>query len=169
MYSIPPFTTTTEFLIHIARLRGRMRKGGIPDLENAARSILQDWNAGRIPYYTLPPKNQSTDVAASVVERLSDEFEMADVVQVEGKQMETVSKSKSEMSSRMFVMSSSEVLDIEMDGDMPNEYLLMSQKTRKEEEQQGEEEASMYPILFYSTIIFNLTYLLTYLPFNLTY
>jgi hypothetical protein len=29
--------------------------GGIPDKEAAARSILHDWNTGRIPFYVLPP------------------------------------------------------------------------------------------------------------------
>jgi nuclear GTP-binding protein len=31
-------------------------KGGVPDLIAAATSILRDWNAGKIPYYTKPPK-----------------------------------------------------------------------------------------------------------------
>lgn len=30
-------------------------QGGIPDLFGTARSILRDWNAGRIAYYTVPP------------------------------------------------------------------------------------------------------------------
>ena len=40
-YVIPKFTTTEEFLQHLARRHGRMKKGGIPDLEAAARIILQ--------------------------------------------------------------------------------------------------------------------------------
>ncbi|KAI9631622.1 hypothetical protein KEM48_014575 [Puccinia striiformis f. sp. tritici PST-130] len=30
-------------------------EGGIPDLQGCAKAILQDWNTGRIPYYTVPP------------------------------------------------------------------------------------------------------------------
>ncbi|POV99438.1 hypothetical protein PSHT_13553 [Puccinia striiformis] len=36
-------------------IRGRVKKGGIPDLQGCAKAILQDWNTGRIPYYTVPP------------------------------------------------------------------------------------------------------------------
>jgi len=31
-------------------------KGGKPDLEAAARSVLRDWNTGKIAYHTEPPK-----------------------------------------------------------------------------------------------------------------
>lgn len=123
MYNIPPFTTTNQFLIEIARIRGRMKKGGIPDLENAARSILQDWNAGRIPYYTLPPKNKTTDISSTiVVGGLSDEFEMGEVVGVEGKMIEEAVKSREQMNKKMYEFSCGEVLDVEMGSDMPREY-----------------------------------------------
>ncbi|KAG0139634.1 hypothetical protein CROQUDRAFT_666217 [Cronartium quercuum f. sp. fusiforme G11] len=46
---------TKEFLIQVARSRGRVKKGGIPDLIGSARSVLRDWNSGRIPYYTVTP------------------------------------------------------------------------------------------------------------------
>ena len=55
LYNIPFFTETKDFLIAVARSRGRLKKGGVPDLFGACRMILRDWNAGRIPYYTLPP------------------------------------------------------------------------------------------------------------------
>lgn len=60
LYNIPFFTETKDFLIAVARSRGRLKKGGIPDLAGAARMILRDWNAGRIPYYTVPPKTSSS-------------------------------------------------------------------------------------------------------------
>lgn len=31
-------------------------QGGIPDLPAAATSVLRDWNAGKIPFFTTPPK-----------------------------------------------------------------------------------------------------------------
>ncbi|PLW33506.1 hypothetical protein PCANC_16457 [Puccinia coronata f. sp. avenae] len=63
LYNIPAFTypgqsedeKLKEFLIQVCRSRGRVKKGGIPDLEGCAKAILQDWNTGRIPYYTVPP------------------------------------------------------------------------------------------------------------------
>ncbi|GFZ42663.1 hypothetical protein JCM24511_00380 [Saitozyma sp. JCM 24511] len=55
LYSIPPFDDVRDFLIKIALTRGRLGKGGIPDLEGSAVSVLRDWNSGKIPYFTSPP------------------------------------------------------------------------------------------------------------------
>ncbi|BFZ57650.1 hypothetical protein PYCC9005_004703 [Savitreella phatthalungensis] len=52
-----------DFLIHVARKRGRIRRGGIPDVESAARAILSDWRDGRLRWYQPAPRNV-TDVAA---------------------------------------------------------------------------------------------------------
>jgi nuclear GTP-binding protein len=54
-YSIPRFTDPGQFLLMIALSRGRLGKGGTPDLEATARSVLHDWNSGHIPYHTDPP------------------------------------------------------------------------------------------------------------------
>lgn len=54
-YNIPPYADVREFLIRIALTRGRLGKGGIPDLQGSAVSILRDWNSGKIPYFTSPP------------------------------------------------------------------------------------------------------------------
>lgn len=50
----------------------------------AARILLQDWNDGRIPYHTLPPKRVSSNVAgsAAIVQEWGPVFE-ADSVQEE--------------------------------------------------------------------------------------
>ncbi|GAA99837.1 uncharacterized protein L969DRAFT_91778 [Mixia osmundae IAM 14324] len=55
LYNLPSFSTVNDFLIGCARTLGRLKKGGIPDLHGTARSVLRDWNSGRIPYYTTPP------------------------------------------------------------------------------------------------------------------
>lgn len=60
LYSIPHFADVTGFLLGVARAKGRLRKGGVPDLDGVARSVLRDWVAGRIAYYTAPPTAQQT-------------------------------------------------------------------------------------------------------------
>ncbi|KAJ2355110.1 nuclear GTP-binding protein nug1 [Coemansia sp. RSA 2618] len=55
LYNVPAFLDTREFLIHLARQRGLLKRQGIADLIGAARIVLGDWNRGKIPYYTLPP------------------------------------------------------------------------------------------------------------------
>lgn len=32
-----------------------MTQGGLPDIAGTARTIIRDWTAGRIPFYTIPP------------------------------------------------------------------------------------------------------------------
>ncbi|XP_016337843.1 guanine nucleotide-binding protein-like 3-like protein isoform X1 [Sinocyclocheilus anshuiensis] len=42
-YEIPDFQTAHEFLALLARRQGKLRKGGLPDSDKAAKSVLMDW------------------------------------------------------------------------------------------------------------------------------
>jgi nuclear GTP-binding protein len=55
-YGVAHFGGALEFLTLVAAKRGLLRKGGAADHDGAARAVLQDWNAGRIRYFTEPPK-----------------------------------------------------------------------------------------------------------------
>ncbi|TIB74393.1 hypothetical protein E3Q23_02663 [Wallemia mellicola] len=57
LYEIPEFNGVTDFLVKIALTRGRLGKGGVPDLLATARSVLRDYTCGKIPYYTQPPRS----------------------------------------------------------------------------------------------------------------
>lgn len=60
-YEIADFSTTVEFLTNVAFRRGKLGKGGIPDLQSAAKLVLTDWNTGKIQYFTHPPdENMNT-------------------------------------------------------------------------------------------------------------
>lgn len=61
LYSIPkfPMNDCTAFLALVARAQGKLKKGGVPNIEAAARAILHDWNDGKIKYYCKPPKHVS--------------------------------------------------------------------------------------------------------------
>lgn len=52
VYRIPGFETVNEFLASIARKTGKLSKGGVPDVNAAAKIVLRDWNNGKIEYYT---------------------------------------------------------------------------------------------------------------------
>ncbi|NWW32939.1 GNL3 protein, partial [Panurus biarmicus] len=54
-YSIPDFRDPEEFLSLLAQKRGMLKKGGVPDIENAATLVLGDWTGARTKYYTEPP------------------------------------------------------------------------------------------------------------------
>lgn len=72
LYNIPSFTDLRDLLIKIALTRGRLGKGGIPDLQGAALQILRDWNSGKIPYFTRPPAVHPANAPAPVVEGEND-------------------------------------------------------------------------------------------------
>lgn len=42
-YGVPDFHTALEFLALLARRQGKLRKGGLPDTDKAAKSVLIDW------------------------------------------------------------------------------------------------------------------------------
>ncbi len=67
VYRIPAFKDADEFIRHVAQVRGKLRRGGLADTIGAARLILQDWNTGAIPFYTLPPERSGKEHEASAV------------------------------------------------------------------------------------------------------
>ncbi|KAL3428028.1 nucleolar GTP-binding protein 2 [Phlyctema vagabunda] len=53
VYGLPPLLTsngdpTTDFLVQVARKRGRLGKGGVPNISSAATTVITDWRDGRI-------------------------------------------------------------------------------------------------------------------------
>ena len=61
LYAIPKFKSTDciGFLALVARNTGKLKKGGIPNTDAAARIVLHDWNTGKIKYYCKPPVQTS--------------------------------------------------------------------------------------------------------------
>ncbi|XP_042741413.1 guanine nucleotide-binding protein-like 3 [Lagopus leucura] len=57
-YSIPDFKNTEELLSLLAQKRGMLKKGGVPDIENVAKSLLCDWTGAKISYHSEPPALQ---------------------------------------------------------------------------------------------------------------
>lgn len=61
LYNIPPLLNTSptdltnDFLVQVARKRGRLGKGGLPNINSAALCVLNDWRDGRIQGWVEPP------------------------------------------------------------------------------------------------------------------
>ncbi|KAG8533299.1 uncharacterized protein KY384_002082 [Bacidia gigantensis] len=81
---------TTDLLVQIARKRGRLGKGGVPNLNAAGMSLLADWRDGRIRGWKEPPTDADREVAApiassngvgdkQVVQEWSKEFQLDDL------------------------------------------------------------------------------------------
>uniref|UniRef100_A0A914C9Z6 Guanine nucleotide-binding protein-like 3 homolog n=1 Tax=Acrobeloides nanus TaxID=290746 RepID=A0A914C9Z6_9BILA len=80
-FNIPEFHDCDQFLSLVARKLGRLKKGGRPDLNAAAKYVLNEWNGGKLRYYTEPPEkeNKNEDVALCSTELLttfSKEFDL---------------------------------------------------------------------------------------------
>ncbi|XP_038668488.1 guanine nucleotide-binding protein-like 3 isoform X2 [Scyliorhinus canicula] len=72
-YNVPDFKTSLEFLTLLARKRSMLKKGGIPDVERAARLILYDWTGAKVSYHTPPPELPIC-ITANIVEESNKGF-----------------------------------------------------------------------------------------------
>lgn len=80
-YKIPICTSTEMLLANIARKRGILRKGGVPNIEKAAKHLITDWTNGVIKYYTAVPKvdpqvDLNLNGKAEIVSEFSETFDI---------------------------------------------------------------------------------------------
>ncbi|KAF2905753.1 hypothetical protein ILUMI_00430 [Ignelater luminosus] len=78
MYDITNYDTPQEFYSLKANRMGRFKKGGVPNIEAAARSLLEDWNHGKIKYYTVPPEEDDANIhiSSAIVSEIAKEFDL---------------------------------------------------------------------------------------------
>lgn len=60
-YNIGDWEDTDDFLLKVAEKYGKLLKGGEPDVITVSKMILNDWQRGKIPYYTSPPGSERND------------------------------------------------------------------------------------------------------------
>eukprot|EP00456_Euglypha_rotunda_P040150 TRINITY_DN3098_c0_g1_i4.p1 TRINITY_DN3098_c0_g1~~TRINITY_DN3098_c0_g1_i4.p1 ORF type:complete len:361 (+),score=65.77 TRINITY_DN3098_c0_g1_i4:42-1085(+) len=53
-YGITDWKNDEDFLEKFAKKNGKLLQAGEPDIHNAAKMILQDWQRGKIPYFVPP-------------------------------------------------------------------------------------------------------------------
>ena len=72
---------TTDFLIQVARKRGRLGKGGVPNIQSAAMGVLMDWRDGRIRGWVEAPKEEAgsgeiSGTRKEIVKEWAEEFKL---------------------------------------------------------------------------------------------
>lgn len=83
VYKITKFSDADGFLTNFATVRGKARNG-VLDNTAAARTVLQDWNEGKIPYFTVPPALEASKPAeSSIVSDWATEFDVEKVFKKE--------------------------------------------------------------------------------------
>ncbi|KAI0673917.1 NGP1NT-domain-containing protein [Trametes maxima] len=61
------------FLDKLARMKGRLLKGGEPDMEAVSKILLSDWVRGRIPFFVPPPeRSEELNKAEAKKARIAD-------------------------------------------------------------------------------------------------
>lgn len=55
LYNVSGWTDEEDFLKKVAEKKGRLLKGGEPDMKTTAKQILIDWQRGEIPFFVPPP------------------------------------------------------------------------------------------------------------------
>merc|ERR1712130_616447 len=81
-YGVSTFSDTAEFLAKLAIQMGKLKKGGVPDRSLAARIVLNDWNTGKIKYFTHPPEIRA-NISSEIVQEFSKDFSLDDLEKVE--------------------------------------------------------------------------------------
>jgi len=110
-YNVSDFNGTGEFLSLLARGIGKLKKGGIPDQLMAARLVLNDWNSGKIKYFTHPPENPNesvSEISAEIVTEYAKEFELADLDKMDAEDIDSL---PTVLPSQTMLLPSSGVLD----------------------------------------------------------
>ncbi|PFX17917.1 Guanine nucleotide-binding protein-like 3-like protein [Stylophora pistillata] len=84
-YLVPDYTDVHEFLSHLGKRLGKLKKGGIPNVNAAGKRVLKDWNSGKIVFYTHPPEQHKlpTHLSADIVSDWSKEFDLDSLQQYE--------------------------------------------------------------------------------------
>jgi nuclear GTP-binding protein len=72
IYGVQNWVDCEDFLTQLAKMGGRLLKGGEPDLNTVGKMILHDWQRGKILYYDAPPKD---DVEMEGTEEVAEEVE----------------------------------------------------------------------------------------------
>lgn len=123
LYDISEFHSTDEFLAKKAIKMGSLAKRGVPDVRKAARTLIEDWNCGKIKYCTHPPEEgEEVHLSAQLVSSDAPEFNLenfANVLQALGTEYEESFKMKDSDSEEMAVISKDEILMMELDSQGP--------------------------------------------------
>lgn len=87
--------TGLTFLERMARARGKLLKGGEPDIQSIAKTVLRDWQYGKIPYLTQP--DEDYEPKEKIKEKVKNESE-ADL-----KNREEIAKKRKELEEKIDV------------------------------------------------------------------
>merc|ERR1712130_137124 len=153
-YGVSTFSDTAEFLAKLAISSGKLKKGGVPDRNLAARIVLNDWNSGKIKYFTHPPELK-TESSSQIVQEFSRDFSLDELESVE--KME-ISNLPSVRPSEIVQVEGGEIvdkaeemeqMDLEDENDeniLPSNVEVFAKKSKKQTNEHKEKEDPLFQI-----------------------
>ncbi|CAD6994794.1 unnamed protein product [Ceratitis capitata] len=151
LYDITEYDSFEEFFAKKAARMGKFLKKGVPDVVAAARSVLNDWNSGKIKYCTQPPEEEQRNdihLSAAIVHSDAREF---DVDNFEAMETEILNKFDVKSDEVMQIISSGPVemaindTDLKQTGKVIINENLTAGKKRKLKE--TSEESKVDPVM----------------------
>lgn len=138
-YNISEFDSVPEFLAKFAKRRGHLKKKGIPCVDKAARTVLNDWNSGKISFFTHVPEQHTlaTHIKADIVTQMSKEFDIGSLQQED---TDTLKDLDSVNPSRMVAMETSGLTSGILTTPADEEEEEEEEADDNEEEDDGDEE-----------------------------
>ncbi|XP_014208919.1 guanine nucleotide-binding protein-like 3 homolog [Copidosoma floridanum] len=139
LYDVTEFASPEEFFAKKAARMGKFRKGGIPDSLAAARSILTDWNSGKIRYYTVPPEDTATcHVSAKIVNSTVEEFDFEKLADEEKMLLDNLeAENESELQPLQISSSGPVELSMEVEEKTESEVKVQGKKGKKRKAQEN--------------------------------
>ncbi|XP_066470431.1 guanine nucleotide-binding protein-like 3-like protein [Tiliqua scincoides] len=136
-YGVPDFRDTMEFLAQLGRRQGKLKKGGIPDHEKAAKAVLSDWMSGKISYFTHPPETHTlpTHISAEIVAEMGKAFDFEALEQDNEKALANMPSSLAGISLEGSGLTSG--AEVEMD---EKEELCLQEQEETKMEEDGDKE-----------------------------
>jgi len=65
-----------NFLAALAIRKGKLKKGGKPDINQACRFLVREWTTGNLSFHTMPPEEESQKVQDSIQSEMSEELDL---------------------------------------------------------------------------------------------
>ncbi|ELP94073.1 nucleolar GTP-binding protein, putative [Entamoeba invadens IP1] len=129
-YDIKQWEDAEDFLAQLARKRGKLLKGGEPDLHIVAKLILYDFQRGRLPYFIAPPTPKLNDTV---------DTDYNDVLKLEKQQFNQL---KTEMEFNEADMKNKDEIDVDQENDM-DEHVDHIEEVKDEEIKKEDEDGKM--------------------------
>ncbi|XP_058063010.1 guanine nucleotide-binding protein-like 3 homolog [Anopheles bellator] len=112
LYDVSEFHSTDEFLAKKAIRMGALAKKGVPDVRKAARTLIEDWNSGKIKYCTHPPEDSTDEVHLDA--QLVNPADASSVPEFNLDQLDAVVAQLSDQYEASFTLKGSDAMDAQL-------------------------------------------------------